>query len=669
MQKRNPGAFGKMPARAKALAAIAAGALYMHEKLGMIGWAAYSLAYGLVGDHWRFAPPALALAVFSLACRARAGKRGKGAEPSGGPVDFSWLSRLYVYEATVAMSFGYLQRSSNAGIIGECASSLIGLAGLGESAHLAVVVSLWAACAAPLWLNGAIAWVLGGEGGYGERGTGHSGERREKWRASPDMELCVDEDDDIISMWNEPAKLPARRIPPAQKRFPAPLAMPRAAPLQIPSIGSGNCGPSPPEGAAEDRIGHLLREYGVMVKVFETRETAAGRSHAAFPLGPLRLERLERLAKKDLPAMLGVERVEVRSQNGNVYIDEIIRGIGPRGIPPLGGDPLDFALGMDDSSRVLFANARRMQHMLVMGTTGSGKSSLVALGLLSLCRSNSPEEIGIMIVDPTASSYTAIQELPHLMCGILSAPGEINDGVQWMNAQMECRQSEAKNGFKGGMRTLILVADEIDDICCGCRGVPRSVKDSLARLARMSRASSIHLILSGQVPTVNTLGSELSNNLPSRVCGKIPATATARTLGFPDAGALAGADAEKLAGGEFQCRLEGSQSHGNGIERFRAYFATEGEVEREVLEIKEKYSSAASRPGADSQRLGRAHGESGGILTQYEPEFDGDERIEAEVLRLKSLGKSYRGIASELSLSLGKVQRILKRAQMDGTLA
>lgn len=248
--------------------------------------------------------------------------------------------------------------------------------------------------------------------------------------------------------------------------------------------------------------------------------------------------------------------------------------------------PLMLALGRSISGKGVYANLAEMPHCLVAGTTGSGKSVTIHTMITSLLYRNGPEDLKFIMVDPKRVELTLYKNIPHLLTPVITEAKKTILALKWAAKEMERRYdlleqesvrdigSYHKNIFgkkKNSDGTeperlpyIVIIIDELADIMTS---YPRELESGIVRLAQMSRAVGIHLILSTQRPEVNVITGLIKANVPARIALKVSSQIDSRTI--LDAGG-----AEKLLGAGDMLYSSGKAQP----ERLQSAFLTETEV-------------------------------------------------------------------------------------------
>lgn len=276
-----------------------------------------------------------------------------------------------------------------------------------------------------------------------------------------------------------------------------------------------------------------------------------------------------RLYRKD-----GAIRVEVpRSRPSIVRLTRLVRSL-PK-LPPLAA-----VLGVDEEGIPILLRlpSPDVAHVLVAGTTGSGKTALLRSLVLSLAMHNPQRLLQLVLIDPKERGFGPLVGLPHLLRPVITEPDATIEALRDLVRQMERRDQEKRNS-----PALVVVIDELADL----RMVGgKKVEDALTRLTQRGREAGIHVIVATQRPAATVVGSLVKANLPVRLVGAVGSPEDAKV-----ATGIAGSGAERLRGrGDFLL-----VAHGQTI-RLQAAYIDERETKMVVKRLK-----AQTRPAISSQ--------------------------------------------------------------------
>jgi S-DNA-T family DNA segregation ATPase FtsK/SpoIIIE len=317
-----------------------------------------------------------------------------------------------------------------------------------------------------------------------------------------------------------------------------------------------------------DQIEMVLYSHKVPGRVMGGVVTPRWIRFEVVPSLGARVSSVVRLSE-EIALRLGSGGVRVRRQGGSLQV-EVPREDGElvRLLPlaaRLGEMPRQAAmLGLDEEGVPLLLRlpSPEVGHVLVAGTTGSGKTALVRSMLVSLALHNRLGEVQLVVIDPKGRGYTALAELPHLMLPLVREVSEasyvLNELVRLMLARDRERVREPR---------VVVAIDELADlVLAGGHGVARSIM----RLTQRGREAGLHVIACTQKPTVDAIGSLVKSNFPVRLVGSVASAEDAKV-----ASGLPGTGAEKLLGrGDFLLVVKGE------VVRFQAAYISEEEVGR-----------------------------------------------------------------------------------------
>jgi len=246
--------------------------------------------------------------------------------------------------------------------------------------------------------------------------------------------------------------------------------------------------------------------------------------------------------------------------------------------------PLTFALGKDIHGNPVVADLKKMPHLLIAGSTGSGKSIFLHSVILSLIYKNTPDTIRFLMIDPKRIELSTYENIPYLLHPVVLEPKMATKALRWLVQEMERRysifeKSGARNlesyneQFDDKMPYIVMIIDELADLMVVSS---KEVETLLTRLAQMARAAGIHLLVATQRPSVDVITGLIKVNFPARISFQLTSKADSRTI-------IDTQGAERLLGaGDMLFMPPG----GSTLERYHGPYVSEKEVKRIVEYLK-----------------------------------------------------------------------------------
>lgn len=364
-------------------------------------------------------------------------------------------------------------------------------------------------------------------------------------------------------------------------------------------------------------IRRTLANFGIEVEMDEITIGPTVTRYALKPAQGVKLSRIVGL-QNDLALSLAAHPLRIEAPipgKSLVGIEIPNKTKATVGLATLLSDPafhdssrsLLVALGRNIAGKPVFESIAKMPHLLIAGTTGSGKSVTIHAVINSLLYRHGPDDLRFIFVDPKRVELTLYNGIPHLLTPVITDSKKAILALKWaateMNRRYDILESEsvrdidsyhkkhakalatgasanlsAQAGDEGGpdrMPYIVIIIDELADIM---QAYPRELEAAIVRLAQMSRAVGIHLILSTQRPEVNVITGLIKANVPSRIALRVPTQIDSRTI-------LDAAGAEKLLGQGDMLALVGD----NQARRLQSAFITEDEVKSVVQYLKNAF--------------------------------------------------------------------------------
>ena len=327
--------------------------------------------------------------------------------------------------------------------------------------------------------------------------------------------------------------------------------------------------------------------------------------------------------------------------------------------------PLTIALGKDIVGKPFVTDLKKLPHLLIAGTTGSGKSVGINAMILSLLYKNSPDQLRLLMIDPKMLEFSMYNDIPHLLTPVITKPKQAIAALNNMVAEMERRyelmaDSRTKNienynekiKKEGGEHFpyIVVIIDELSDLMMTSG---KDVEVSIARLAQKSRACGIHLIVATQRPSVDVVTGLIKANLPSRISYRVGQKVDSKII-------LDQMGAESLLGrGDMLFTPPGS----TGLVRLHAPWATENEIEEIVEFIK-----AQREPNYDKTfLLEENENNSSSSSDSYEELDELFEDAKNVILNDKKTSISY--LQRKLQIGYNRSANLIEQLEHEGVLS
>ena len=442
-------------------------------------------------------------------------------------------------------------------------------------------------------------------------------------------------------------------------------------------------------------IKRTLQNFGIEVEMDEITIGPTVTRYALKPAEGVKLSRIVGL-QNDLALALAAHPIRIEAPipgKSLVGIEIPNRSKSIVGLATLLGDekfqnspkPLTIALGRSISGKGIFGNLAKMPHALVAGTTGSGKSVTIHSMIASLLYRNGPDDLKFIMIDPKRVELTLYNNIPHLLTPVITEAKKTILALKWAAKEMDRRydilEAESvrdiesyhnnvlgknlkkmeKNGNGVEVEVdadrlpyIVIIIDELADIMSS---YPRELEAAIVRLAQMSRAVGIHLILSTQRPEVNIITGLIKANIPARVALKVSSQVDSRTI--LDAGG-----AEKLLGAGDMLYSSGEAQP----ERLQSAFISENEVKKVVKYLADAYKDEVS------EEISLSSGSISADKSIFESTLEDEEEIDDEmyeearacVMEAGKASTSY--LQRKLKLGYARAARLMDKLEERGVI-
>ena len=340
---------------------------------------------------------------------------------------------------------------------------------------------------------------------------------------------------------------------------------------------------------------HVLSDFGITAKVVNATQGPTVTRYEIEPAPGVKVSRIVNLTD-DIALNLAAQHIRMeapipgKSAIGIEVPNKTTEAVHLRDVldcsdfkDARGGIPV--GLGKDIAGKPVITDLAKMPHLLVAGTTGSGKSVCVNTLISSVLFSRKPEEVKLLLIDPKMVELSIYNGIPHLMAPVVTDMKKAAAVLRWAVREMEARyKAFAASGKrdiksyneahpKAAMPLIVLIIDELADLMMTA---PDDIEESISRLAQMARAAGIHMVLATQRPSVNVITGSIKANVPSRISFAVGSQIDSRTI-------LDMAGAEKLLGkGDMLFAPIGA----NKPIRVQGAFISDDEVEKLVEFVK-----------------------------------------------------------------------------------
>ncbi len=464
----------------------------------------------------------------------------------------------------------------------------------------------------------------------------------------------------------EPQK-PVKKTPAAKDESgELPLVVPPAPPVPAYEPPSIDCLNKPRETFAKSAenptaIAHLLEEtlasFGISAKVINISVGPVVTRYELQPAPGVRVNRITTLSN-DIALALAAPRVRIEApipgkaavgievpnkDAATVLLRDIIDS------PEFANakSPVTMALGKDIAGKIIVADLGKMPHMLIAGSTGSGKSVCINDLIISMIYKSSPQDLQLILVDPKMVELSVFGTLPHLLIPVVTEPKKAASALRWavnemtmrykkfteVGARELTRYNSLMDDPKNRIPKLVIIIDELADLMMVA---PDDVEDSICRIAQLGRAAGIHLIVATQRPSADIITGLIKANIPSRCAFAVSSAIDSRII-------LDATGAEKLLGrGDMLFHPNGAGKP----TRLQCAYVSDEEVERVMSGFK-KNDNQFSEDVLNEINDEAKGGAQGGVFGEGKQEDD-------------LLGEAVRVVMENGQASISMIQRRLR---------
>ncbi|MBQ8063927.1 MAG: DNA translocase FtsK, partial [Clostridia bacterium] len=338
---------------------------------------------------------------------------------------------------------------------------------------------------------------------------------------------------------------------------------------------------------------------------------------------------------------------------------------------------LSVALGKDISGNICTMDIAKMPHLLIAGTTGSGKSVCVNAMILSILYNATPEEVKLVMIDPKKVEFSKYNGIPHLLVPVVTEPAKAAGSLQWAVREMLNRYQKVSdtgvrdiNGYNEMassdpdmevMPQIVIFIDELADLMMAS---PKEVEDSICRLAQMARAAGMHMVIATQRPSVDVITGLIKANIPSRLSLYVASAVDSRTI-------LDMTGAEKLLGnGDLLFNPVGVSKP----TRNQGCFSDDHEIERVVDFIKEQETSEYDEEvikdiEAAAAATASANQKGGGGVNAPSGDGNGDDLFERAIQVVVEAGQASTSMLQrKLGVGYARAGRLIDELEENGII-
>ncbi|MBN2816920.1 MAG: DNA translocase FtsK [Campylobacterales bacterium] len=433
------------------------------------------------------------------------------------------------------------------------------------------------------------------------------------------------------------------------------------------------------ESELDDKIRYLIEKLAHFNIEGDVVRTYAGPVVSTFEFKPAANVKVSKILnlQDDLAMALSAETIRIQApipgkdvvgiEIPNDTVDTIyLREILDNQLFQDSSSPLTIALGKDIVGKPFVTDLKKLPHLLIAGTTGSGKSVGINAMILSLLYKNSPDQLRLLMIDPKMLEFSTYNDIPHLLTPVITKPKQAIAALNNMVAEMERRyelmadtrtknienyNEKVKNTDAEHFPYIVVIIDELADLMMTSG---KDVEVSIARLAQKSRACGIHLIVATQRPSVDVVTGLIKANLPSRISYRVGQKVDSKII-------LDQMGAESLLGrGDMLFTPPGAPA----LVRLHAPWATEEEIENIVEFIKSQRAPNYDKSFLLEEKEGTSSLSSDDSYEELDDLFEEAKNV---VLTDRKTSISY--LQRKLQIGYNRSARVIEQLENEGVLS
>jgi DNA segregation ATPase FtsK/SpoIIIE, S-DNA-T family len=433
------------------------------------------------------------------------------------------------------------------------------------------------------------------------------------------------------------------------------------------------------ESELDDKIRYLIEKLAHFNIDGDVVRTYAGPVVSTFEFKPAANVKVSKILslQDDLAMALSAETIRIQApipgkdvvgiEIPNDTVDTIyLRDILDDKLFKDSSSPLTIVLGKDIVGKPFVTDLKKLPHLLIAGTTGSGKSVGINAMILSLLYKNSPDQLRLLMIDPKMLEFSTYNDIPHLLTPVITKPKQAIAALNNMVAEMERRyelmadtrtknienyNEKVKSSEAEHLPYIVVIIDELADLMMTSG---KDVEVSIARLAQKSRACGIHLIVATQRPSVDVVTGLIKANLPSRISYRVGQKVDSKII-------LDQMGAESLLGrGDMLFTPPGAPA----LVRLHAPWATEDEIENIVEFIKSQRPANYDKSFLLEEKEGSSSASSGESYEELDELYEEAKNI---VLTDRKTSISY--LQRKLQIGYNRSARVIEQLENEGILS